>query len=1187
MNSNQRFGYFPLLKNSLLQAVFFLLLPCLVSAQLNVTMSGVSPTCNGWTNGSVGATVTNGTPPYMFSWNGGAPTGSNTIASVGAGTYDVVVTDANNQTGTGSYNLTEPDAIIVNVTSSGGCAGGTSATANVTGGTGGYSYAWDNGDTGQSTSGLSFGVHCVTVTDGSGCQSVGCVTISNGLSINMVVQGLACFNFCDASVEAVVSGGTPPYTYSWNNGAMGPVNENLGPGTYDVTVTDAAGCTITGSATVTNPFQIDIDVTVTNPPCASGGTGSASASATGGTAPYTYSWSNGATGSSVSGLAPGTYGLTVTDFLGCQGITSVAVIEDSGVELTISPTPSSGCGAPDGSATVNIMGGTAPYSVMWSNGSTGTTATGLAPGTYDVMVTDADGCGATATTTITGTPAIDLNINGVNAGCAANGSANAMVTPGTGTPPFQYNWSSGETTAIINNITAGTYSVTVTDNAGCTATDQITVSGSSDIMVSTNVNSTSCFNVADGSATANVTGAMGQIFYMWSNGGSTQTIGGLSAGTYFVTVVDNATGCTATTNAFVSQPTEVEVTAIGTNAGCNDPGSAEASASGGTAPYSYVWSNGATTQMIGNLTGGTYTVTATDANGCMDEASVSIAPGGSLDVMVEVTNPISGSNADDGSVEANVTGGVAPYTYLWNTGATTAEITGLSGGTYSVTVTDAEGCTGTGSVNLVELGCIGDRVWEDTNRDGCQDPGEIGMGGITVTLTGTDNDGNAVNMSTVTLANGYYLFDNLNPGNYTVAFGLPNNYAFSPANDCSDDFTDSDVNANGEVSINLAQGHCNVTVDAGIYDDCLNVSDPGEICCDQSLCGPGNDPDPINSVTPASGGGSPIEYMWMYSNVNVPFNPNSWAPIPGATGPSYDPGPLQVTTYFIRCTKAAACNEWKESNVVTVVVGMEAFAEITGPDLVCVGDPATYIATANPAGATYSWDFGPWATPSTSNDPTATVTWNQFGVVYITLTVQAGNCTSVSELGVAISNSPILCGNGLIINTNEMSNAVGVEWEMEKMPGDYSFVVQRSGDGVDFNTLAAMPQSQEDGMHQYSFTDYFPKKGNSIYRVQIMEGDQHHSFSNEVQIQRFEEAEMFVTYPNPVVDRMRVEISNDISTATKAELLSVQGKLISSDKIAAGTMNHSIDMSSLRSGVYFVRLTYNNGEKETIRVVKR
>ncbi|MEK7253334.1 MAG: SprB repeat-containing protein, partial [Bacteroidota bacterium] len=218
----------------------FLFFAGLASAQLSVSISGVSPTCNGWTNGSVTATATGGIAPYTYNWSNGVVGAVN--GGLGAGTYSVTATDANNQTATAIFTLTQPAALTVNVVLANVCSGNGNATASVSGGVAPYSYAWSNGASGASVTGLPAGFQCVTVTDANGCQAIGCTNVAAALSISMVVKGIACFNFCDASVEAVVTGGTGPYTYSWSNGATGSVNENLGPGTYSVTVTDANGC---------------------------------------------------------------------------------------------------------------------------------------------------------------------------------------------------------------------------------------------------------------------------------------------------------------------------------------------------------------------------------------------------------------------------------------------------------------------------------------------------------------------------------------------------------------------------------------------------------------------------------------------------------------------------------------------------------------------------------------------------------------------------------------------------------------------------------------------------------------------------------------------------------------------------------------------------------------------------------
>ncbi|MEZ4959522.1 MAG: SdrD B-like domain-containing protein [Saprospiraceae bacterium] len=1170
-------------------ALFLLFLPTFVSAQLSVTISGTSPTCNGFSNGEVSANASGGVAPYSYLWNNGA--NSSILQSIGAGTYSVTVTDALGDQADATFNLTEATAVTVNVTAGNACTGNGNATATAGGGTGSYTYAWDNGATTAAVSGLSAGFHCVTVTDGSGCQAVGCATITSALTLDLLVQGLACFNFCDASVEAIVSGGTPPYTYAWSNGATGSVNPNLGPGDYSVTVTDQNGCQVNGTATVGNPVQLNITVNVTNPPCAGGGTGTATATVSGGTGPYQYMWSTGATSATVSGLAPGTYGLTVTDFLGCTGVSSATIVPDGNIDLNLTASPSSTCGVADGTAAVTISGGTSPYSILWSTGSTAANISGLAPGNYSVTVTDANGCGANGSITVGGTPSIDLHITGVNAGCANNGSANAMVTPGSGTPPFSYLWNTGATTSIINNLTAGTYSVTVTDAAGCTAEDMVTVTSSSSISVAATGTNVACFGQSTGSATAMVTGAAGMVAYMWSNSGSTQTINNLATGTYFVTVVDMASGCTATTSVFIGQPTQVTVTTIGVNAGCADLGSATASASGGTAPYTYSWSNGQTGASIADLNGGTYTVTATDANGCTAVSSVNISQTNAIAVSVNITNPLGGNNATDGVLSAQVSGGTPTYTYQWSTGATTSSISGLGAGTYSVTVTDANGCTGTDEVTLVNPACLGDRIWNDANRNGCQDPGEFGFANVSITLTGTDVNGNSVTMTTQTALNGQYKFDDLMPGTYQIHVNAPTGFTYSPANSsaCGNDFTDSDIipaTGNSQM-VTLAEGQCNLTIDGGLYDDCLNVADPGEICCDQTLCGPGNDPAPITSLTPATGGIGAIQYLWMYSTVPGPFDPNSWNPIGGATSASYDPGPIQETTYFVRCTKTANCDDWLESNIVTITVADDAVAIIVGPDAVCEGDVVTYTAGgSNASNATYTWNFGANANPSTATGPSATVTWIAWGVVEISLTVTANGCTSTDVLPISISNSPVICGNALVINVDDMGNGVMVNWEMQQLPGEYSFAVQRSSNGIDFDNLATMQQSQAEGMHEYGFADYFPKLGNAFYRVEILKGGVHQLYSNVVKVAKFKSDQQFLVYPNPVTDKLTIECSEQVKTSVKMDILTMHGKLVRTLKFAEGAVSIPLDISDLQAGSYLIRLTFNDGEKSVMKMIK-
>jgi hypothetical protein len=1187
MNPSQRLGFSLFGLARYVSMALVCLLPVMATAQVSVSISGTNPSCNGYTNGAATATATGGASPYNFTWSNGA--NGSTVQGLSAGSISVTATDANGATATASFNLSQPNAVSVSITVNNPCAGGGNATATATGGTGAFTYQWDNGATGATVSGLSAGLHCVTATDANGCAAVTCKAIPGAMNLNLFIQGLACFNFCDASIEALVTGGTAPYTYVWSNGAIGSVNPNLGPGIYSVTVTDANGCTKTGTSDITNPAQLSLNLTTVNPSCGSGGsaTGSATVAPTGGTAPYQVQWSTGATGNTIAGLVPGSYSVTVTDFLGCQGTASVSIVAQSNLTINATATASSACGTPTGTATAAPVGGVAPYTYAWNNGQNTATISGLVPGNYSVVVTDAQGCGANANVTVGGTPAIDLNIVGVNAGCVSNGSAAAMVTPGTGTAPFTYLWSNGATTSVINNISAGNYSVTVTDANGCTSSRSVIVTGSSAITATATATPVSCFAGNNGSATVTAAGATAPFTYQWNNGGNTATINNLTAATYFVTVTHTASGCTAITSVQVTQPTQVGVTVTGVNGACNTLGSATAVATGGTPGYTYAWSNGATGASISNLNSGAYAVTATDTRGCAAMGMISISNSNpSLNVTVTVTNPISGVNEDDGAVSTTVSGGTAPYTYAWNTGATTSTLSNLGPGTYTVTVTSSNGCTGTGTVTLVEPSCIGDRVWNDVNRNGCQDPGEFGVGNVTVQLTGTTTGGAAVALTTTTALNGQYQFNNLQPGTYQVKFTAPVGYTFSPANNCTDDFTDSDALASGSTAtINLAAGNCNVTVDAGIHDVCVNVPNAGTICCDQVLCGPGVDADIITGSA-VTGGGSATQYMWMYNSQDTPYDPNVWTPVPGATGQNYDPGVIYSNTYFVRCVKAQNCSDWLETTRVAITIGNTAVAEITGPDLTCVGDSEQYFATSNGAGATYSWNFGPWATPSTSTAQNPTVTWNQAGVVNITLAVTKNGCVSTDVLPTAISNSPIICGNGIIINVGEIGNAVMVDWQLERMDGNYEFEVQRSNDGVTYEKLAVIAQNEGDGSHQYTFADYFPKKGNAFYRVEMVKEGEHTMYSNTKLVQRFANAQNFLVRPSLVADNMTIEANSNVETATMIEIYTMQGRMVQAINLDAGSFSKTISLGHLPAGNYLMRMNYNNGQREVIRFTK-
>ena len=647
-------------------------------------------------NGSASASASGGTSPYTYAWSNGST--DQNISDLAAATYTVTVTDGEGCTSSAAITVgasSNVDADASATETSCGMNNGM-ATVDATNGTSPYTYLWSTAATTQMIMGLEPGDYMVTVTDANGCSDVASVLVEDSEmpSAVAVASPTEC-GVDNGTVSVGVFGGATPYTYLWSNGSTENMINSLAAGSYSVTVTDAEGCTVNSSATVEDSSSPMVSINRENSTCGEEN-GSLSANASGGTSPYTYSWSNGANTPNQVNLSAGTYSLTVTDAAGCSAESSATIEDSDAPTASASATPTS-CGENNGSATVDATGGNAPYSYVWSSADTDNMIDGLEPGTYDVTVTDANGCTDVASVTVADSSSPEVAVGSSPTMCGGNnGGASASVSAGTA--PYTYLWSNGSTATFIGGLVAGTYSVTVTDAEGCTAEGSTTVEDSDAPIASIESEHTTC-GQNNGSATANVSGGQAPYIYAWSDGSNTPSIDNLSAGDYSFTVTD-INGCTDETTVTVGDSDDINADASATETTCGENnGMATVDATGGVTPYTYLWSTAATTQMIMGLEPGDYMVTVTDAAGCTDVASVLVE--GSSNPGLAIGAAPENCGMMDGAVTVSITGtGTPPFTVLWSNGSTEETQTGLSGGIYSVTVTDANGCTATESIEV-------------------------------------------------------------------------------------------------------------------------------------------------------------------------------------------------------------------------------------------------------------------------------------------------------------------------------------------------------------------------------------------------------------------------------------------------------------------------------------------------------
>ncbi|MES2285163.1 MAG: PKD domain-containing protein [Bacteroidota bacterium] len=702
-----------------------------------VTISPPTVICFGQTV-TITANYTGGTAPFTYLWNTGETT--QTLTNVQPGTHSVMVTGGSPGfcTGTASVTLTANPQIFVTTSPNNAitCSATATISATGTGGTGTINYLWSNGAATASTN-VNTGTYIITVTDAVGCTATNSVSISAGSTLAATLnQPAVLCNGASTSLTATVSGGLGSHSFLWSNGAT-TASITIGAGTYNVTVTDSIGCVVSAGVTVTENPPLLVSIPAPSIVC-NGASATVNTVSSGGQAPYSFLWNTGQTTQSLTAAA-GTYTVTVTDMIGCTNTAVVTVSEATVINVTMSNVGVACFGENNGSALATVTGGVSSYFYSWSPyGGASANATGLLANTYTVTVTDAIGCSKIATTIVAQPLVLAASIT-VQNHVSCNGGTNgaAIANPTGGTSAYSYAWSPiGGGGQTATNLSVGSYTVAITDNKGCTVSAQTNITEptllTASIVSTTDV---SCNGGSTGSATILASGGTPVYSYSWApSGGTNATATNLALGSYTVTITD-AKSCIKQLTIVINQPPPLtSIISPSTNLTCNgvNTGTATASPTGGTSPYTYLWNpaaSGQTTATAINLSAGTYFVTITDNKGCTSVTpTVTITEPTLTALSVTATSYILCDSAI--TISSSATGGAGGYTYLWSTGATTSSIL-VNTGLYIVTVTDASGCLANDSVSVIAL--------NSTLSATINQPPNICFGSsttITVTVTG-------------------------------------------------------------------------------------------------------------------------------------------------------------------------------------------------------------------------------------------------------------------------------------------------------------------------------------------------------------------------------------------------------------------------------------------------------------------
>jgi hypothetical protein len=692
------------------------------TSPIGLTAVVTEPECIGRSDGQINLAPT-GTAPFSFTWDRGDV--SQNLTNVEAGTYAVTIEDAQGCLLDTAITVNAPQAFDLDLSVfQPSCAQTSDGAIEVnffSAGTPPVDFQWSNGSTSQDLANLSAGDYVLSLTDSRGCTfETDTIVIENPEPLALQVESLgeiACFGDSTGSIEVEVRGGTEPYNFDWVG--TGETTEdifNLPADEYRLVVRDANSCPIDTTFQLSQPSELLTDISIElSDECDADFSNEITAITKGGTQPYRYVWSNGETDSVLTNVLPGDYQLVVQDANSCTETLSSIKVRDAGKALTIDTftVKDVSCfGANDGEMTVKISGGAAPFRFHFNNNvilnasKREATVMNLAPDSdYSVTVTDmSTGCVVASEKKAVGSPQeLSFIYDSVNEpNCFSSSDGSVFASTYGGTAPYTYQWYNQENSLVgsqedLRNVPNNFYTGYVTDARGCRdSTIEVELMNDNDIIRfapgTPAVQDVDCADGRSGAIDVSLLGGAAPFEYRWSNNRRTEDIANLAKGAYTLTVTDADTCRIIFPAIIVDGPDEaIAVEGKVNDILCygDDDGAIEVEAFGGTAPYSYVWEyrgdvfTSDTTALTG-LNAGTYTVTVRDTNSCeaVDTFEIMEPP----ELQAEI------AFSENNAAQAIVSGGVPEYDYLWNTGDTASSIMVTQGGTYTVTVTDANNC---------------------------------------------------------------------------------------------------------------------------------------------------------------------------------------------------------------------------------------------------------------------------------------------------------------------------------------------------------------------------------------------------------------------------------------------------------------------------------------------------------------